>query len=180
MWFCVRKTARWGPGDLTPKPQDACALPKRLFMGRPKASSLRDIQLKLNLTAAEYECIVRRAKVVGMRPTHYSRAVVLDKGAARAVDRRAPSNADRVLIASFINAGLWGFAYCFPEAADAVLQAARTAFASSTPYAEGTLALTFMVFVWVSPVIVIGGIVWLAFSLLASMTASEVQRRQQR
>jgi len=54
------------------------------------------MQLKLNLTATEYECIVRRAKTVGMRPTHYSRAVVLSKNAAHTVDRQAPSNADRL------------------------------------------------------------------------------------
>jgi hypothetical protein len=40
-------------------------------------ASLRDLQLKLNLTATEYECIVRRAQAAGMRPTHYGRAVVL-------------------------------------------------------------------------------------------------------
>jgi hypothetical protein len=46
-------------------------------MGRPKASNLRDVQLKLNLTAAEYECIVRRADAIGMRPVYFSRALVL-------------------------------------------------------------------------------------------------------
>jgi hypothetical protein len=54
------------------------------------------MQLKLNLTATEYECIVRRAKAVGMRPTHYSRAVVLSYDAAHVIDRQAPSNADRL------------------------------------------------------------------------------------
>jgi hypothetical protein len=35
-------------------------------MGRPKISNLRDMRLKLNLTAAEYECVVRRAEAVAM------------------------------------------------------------------------------------------------------------------
>ena len=90
----------------------------------------------------------------------------------------ADKKARRLLIASFVNAALYGFAYQFPTTADAIFKGMKTAFVSSTPYAEGTLALGFVIFVWVSPVIVIGTIVWLAFSLLASMTASEVQRRQ--
>jgi hypothetical protein len=81
---------------MAPKPQDACALPKRLLTGRPKVSHLRDMQLKLNLTAAEYEYVVRRARAVGMRPTHYSRAVVLDEDSPLRIDRQAPSNAERL------------------------------------------------------------------------------------
>lgn len=84
----------------------------------------------------------------------------------------------RLLIAYVANAGLYGFAYQFPTTADALFKGMKAAFVSSTPYAEGTLALGYLVFVWVSPVIVIGAIVWMAFSLLASMTASEIQRRQ--
>ena len=65
-------------------------------MGRPKVSNLRDMQLKLNLTAAEYECVVRRARAVGMRPTHFSRALVLTKDAAPAFDPHKPSNVERL------------------------------------------------------------------------------------
>jgi hypothetical protein len=51
------------------------------IMGRPKVSNLRDLQLKLNFTAAEYECVVRRAKAQCMRPTHFARRVVLNTDA---------------------------------------------------------------------------------------------------
>lgn len=66
-------------------------------MGRPKVSSLRDVQLKLNLTATEYECVVRRAKTVGMRPNHFGCAMVLNKDIGSAVNRRSPSNAERLI-----------------------------------------------------------------------------------
>jgi Bacterial mobilisation protein (MobC) len=69
---------------------------KEFIVSRPKVSSLRDVQLKLNLTAAEYECVVRRARAVGMRPNHFGRAMVLKKEAALAVNQRSPSNAERL------------------------------------------------------------------------------------
>jgi Bacterial mobilisation protein (MobC) len=65
-------------------------------MGRPKVSSLRDMQLKLNLTAAEYECVLRRAKAAGMRPGHFSRALVLNTAAAPTQEEAALSNTERL------------------------------------------------------------------------------------
>jgi hypothetical protein len=69
---------------------------KEIIMGRPKVSSLRDMQLKLNLTATEYECVVRRAKAVGMRPNHFGRAMVLNKDIGPAPYPQSPSNAERL------------------------------------------------------------------------------------
>ena len=100
MWFCVRKTSRWGPAvqlaRMVPNPQDACALPRKNFMGRPKVSNLRDMQLKLNLTATEYECVVRRANAAGMRPVHYSRTLVLNTSSARTPSQQIPDNIERL------------------------------------------------------------------------------------
>jgi hypothetical protein len=61
-------------------------------MGRPKVSNLRDMQLKLNLTATEYECVVRRAKAAGMRPTPFGREVILKKVVALGPCPDEPSN----------------------------------------------------------------------------------------
>lgn len=69
---------------------------KEFIVGRPKVSSLRDMQLKLNLTATEYECIVRRAKAVGMRPSHFGRAVVVNGDAVQAPHQRMPSHMERL------------------------------------------------------------------------------------
>jgi len=65
-------------------------------MGRPKVSNLRDMQLKLNLKATEYECLVRRANAVGMRPIHYGRMLVLDNCVAHRPQPRTPSNIERL------------------------------------------------------------------------------------
>jgi hypothetical protein len=69
---------------------------KEFIMGRPKVSSLRDVQLKLNLTATEYECIVRRARAFGMRPNHFGRAMVLSKDTAPTVVRQSSTNVERL------------------------------------------------------------------------------------
>jgi hypothetical protein len=65
-------------------------------MGRPKISDVRDMQLKLNLTATEYECLVNRAKAVGMRPAHFSRALVLNTQISYMPNHRAPCNDQRL------------------------------------------------------------------------------------
>jgi hypothetical protein len=64
-------------------------------MGRPKVSNLRDMQLKLNFTATEYECLVRRANAVCMRPTHLARRLVLQTD-AHAPLTQIPSNLERL------------------------------------------------------------------------------------
>jgi hypothetical protein len=48
-------------------------------MGRPKVHEVRRMQLKLNLTAQEYEGLVCRAEAVGMRPNRFGRALVLSE-----------------------------------------------------------------------------------------------------
>lgn len=96
MSFCVRKRVSLGAGGDGPQTLGRMRSAKEIFMGRPKVSSLRDMQLKLNLTATEYECVVRRANAVGMRPNHFGRALVLNKDAAPAANPRSPSNVERL------------------------------------------------------------------------------------
>ena len=54
------------------------------------------MQLKLNLTATEYERIARRANAVGMRPTHFSRAMVLNTNGAHPPNGRTASNFEKL------------------------------------------------------------------------------------
>jgi hypothetical protein len=54
------------------------------------------MQLKLNLTATEYECLVRRANAVAMRPARYGRMLVLDKKTVPAAQPGVPSNLERL------------------------------------------------------------------------------------
>jgi len=65
-------------------------------MGRPKISNVRDMQLKLNLTATEYECVVRRARAAAMRPVHYARMLMLDRNVAQAAQPLTPDNIERL------------------------------------------------------------------------------------
>lgn len=68
-------------------------------MGRPKLSEPRNEQLNLSLTSAELVNIKRRAAALGMRPVHFSRALLLDEGhkpsLTRASDRE--NNTSRLL-----------------------------------------------------------------------------------
>src|SRR6266851_8628575 len=95
MCFAVRKTFVEGRKEMAPKPQDACALQRRLTMGRPRVSNPRDMKLKLYFTATEYECLVRRAKAIGARPTHFGRMLVLDKEVVPEPHLRTPSYAEK-------------------------------------------------------------------------------------
>jgi hypothetical protein len=65
-------------------------------MGRPKKSEPRDRQLNVSLTAAEYESLVRRAQALGMRPVHFSRALLLNSNVAPAVNRKPTSNIEKL------------------------------------------------------------------------------------
>ena len=47
-------------------------------MGRPKTTEPRNRQINLSLTQGEYDGIVQRAGALGLRPVHYSRALVLN------------------------------------------------------------------------------------------------------
>lgn len=80
MSLCLGQRVSSGAGNrMAPEPQDACALPRKITMGRPKQSELRDRQFNVGLTAAEYESLVRRAEALGMRPVHYGRALLLER-----------------------------------------------------------------------------------------------------
>ena len=65
-------------------------------MGRPKKFELRDRQLNLSLTAAEYESLVQRAKAVGMRPVHFGRGLLLTSKIEKTADQRQPSHIERL------------------------------------------------------------------------------------
>lgn len=62
------------------------------------------------------------------------------------------------------------FAAHYPKISDAILSAVTT-------YTGGAIALAVVVFVWLSPVIVIGFIAWLLIDAISGVTASKVQRR---
>jgi len=61
-------------------------------MGRPKAREPRTRQLNISFTVSEIESIRTRASVLGMRPSFFGRAMLLDAkahpGAAPEEDRR--------------------------------------------------------------------------------------------
>jgi len=77
------------------------------------------------------------------------------------------AKAKRTLVIYFINAALCGVAYHFPDAAGTVLNVVRTALVASAPYAEGSVALLLVILIRLSPVIVVGFIVWLLLDALS-------------
>jgi hypothetical protein len=74
-------------------------------MGRPKKSELRDRQLNLCLTANEFERLRQRAQAVGMRPAHFSRALLLDPRCNVAPAREANTNATRLVYEALARLG---------------------------------------------------------------------------
>jgi non-ribosomal peptide synthetase component F len=62
------------------------------------------MQLKLNFTATEYQCLVRRANAVCMRPTHFARRAVLQTD-AHAPLNQIPSNLERLNYLALSRAG---------------------------------------------------------------------------
>lgn len=66
-------------------------------MPRPRQTIIRDHQLNLSLTLAEYETLVRRADAAGVRPGAYARAVLL--GSALRIEQGATTTkADRLVL----------------------------------------------------------------------------------
>lgn len=66
-------------------------------MGRPKQIEPRSRQLNLSFSTRELEDINARAQALGMRPSHFGRAMLLDK--SRQLTRHnAPANNTRRLI----------------------------------------------------------------------------------
>jgi mobilization protein NikA len=74
-------------------------------MGRPTVSDPRDRQLKLNLTIAEYESLVARARAVGMRPVHFGRALLVNSDCVTAQSRRAPSHIEKLNYSALVRLG---------------------------------------------------------------------------
>jgi hypothetical protein len=74
-------------------------------MGRPRRAEPRLRRLNLSLTDGELESVKRRAEAVGMRPVHFSRALVLADNAKPGVTRPAESNADRLIYSSLTRLG---------------------------------------------------------------------------
>ena len=101
-------------------------------------------------------------------------------GPLRAV--QAAESGDRqkrkaVIFAYFVNAVVCGLAFAFPDREATVFNAIHSAFVSSRPYAEGGLALAFLAFVWLSPVVVMGFLFWLVIDAFSSVTAAKIKRR---
>lgn len=75
-------------------------------MGRPRKSEPRDRQLNLSLTASELQGIERRALVVGMRPVHFGRALLLDPLRGAAIAKVTPAdNTNRLIHGQLIRLG---------------------------------------------------------------------------
>ena len=83
MSFCLGKRILGGR-SVAPKPQDACALPRKSKMGRPKTNEPRTHQLNLSFTANEIESIRNRALALGLRPAHFGRILLLNKDSVQA------------------------------------------------------------------------------------------------
>ncbi len=76
-------------------------------MGRPKKSEPRVKQLNVSLTETELHNIESRARAVGMRPVHFSRALLLDTGRTAVVAQTNTSdgNLTRLIHAQLIRLG---------------------------------------------------------------------------
>ncbi len=83
MSFCLGK--RFLVGGRTDGPQSPGRMrsAKEVRMGRPTKAEPRTKQLNLSLTATEFERVKQRAEMVGMRPVHFGRALVLDENTKR-------------------------------------------------------------------------------------------------
>jgi hypothetical protein len=74
-------------------------------MGRPKKTEPRDRQFNLCLTASEFESIRRRAEVVGMRPVHFGRALLLDPVSKPTRARDEADNINRLIFTQLARLG---------------------------------------------------------------------------
>jgi len=74
-------------------------------MGRPIKSEPRNRQLNFSLTESELETIRQRAAMVGMRPVHFGRGLLLGSG-RKAPSARAPeSNVGSLIHAQLVRLG---------------------------------------------------------------------------
>ena len=74
-------------------------------MGRPKASEPRCRQFNLSLTESELASIQRRAEAVGMRQSHFGRALLLDPRGRKIVDDGAKNNLTRLTYGQLLRIG---------------------------------------------------------------------------
>ncbi|MFZ0425214.1 MAG: hypothetical protein WAL80_20240 [Xanthobacteraceae bacterium] len=74
-------------------------------MSRPKATEPRMQQLNLSLTLREWESIKRRAQMLGMRPAHFGRALLVDEDRKPALMTQPESNLDRLVYGALSRLG---------------------------------------------------------------------------
>jgi hypothetical protein len=74
-------------------------------MGRPKRTEARTKQLNLSLTMREWEGIRQRAQVLGMRPAHFGRAVLLDQERTPTAVPQPESQFDRLVYGALSRLG---------------------------------------------------------------------------
>ncbi len=74
-------------------------------MGRPTKTEPRDKQLNLSLSDSEFESIRSRAESVGMRPVHFSRAILLDEKRRPAAKSGPDHNIQKFICAQLIRLG---------------------------------------------------------------------------
>jgi hypothetical protein len=74
-------------------------------MGRPKQIEPRSRQLNLSFSARELEDIKARAHALGMRPSHFGRALLLDKGGQSARQSAPSNNTGRLIHSQLVRLG---------------------------------------------------------------------------
>jgi hypothetical protein len=107
MWVCLGQTrSRWGPVGGPQSPGRMRSANKRNGnMGRPKRTEARTKQLNLSLTTCEWESIRQRAQVLGMRPAHFGRAVLLDQERTPTAVPQPESQFDRLVYGALSRLG---------------------------------------------------------------------------
>ncbi len=74
-------------------------------MSRPTKMEPRTRQLNLSLSNSEFESIRARAEQVGMRPVHFSRAILLDERRKPVETNDAGNNVRKLIYAQLIRLG---------------------------------------------------------------------------
>jgi hypothetical protein len=90
---------------MAPNPQDACALPRKKNMGRPKVNEPRCHQLNLSLSATESASIKRRASALGMRTAQFGRKLLLQEEQRVTANRRPENNHHELIYGQLVRLG---------------------------------------------------------------------------
>jgi hypothetical protein len=91
---------------MAPNPQDACALPRKKTVGRPKLYEPRCHQLNLSLTTPELASIQQRASALGMRTSQFGRAVLMQQDQRGTAAKRQPeSNHQKLIYGQLVRLG---------------------------------------------------------------------------